>query len=64
MVLCLRIKRILKRKFCPICKHKLTSKSGSKSICNNCETEWTFNPQTGVIKYAIFNVNRKIKTQE
>lgn len=64
MVLSLKIKRILKRKFCPICKHKLSSKSEGKLICYNCETEWIFNPQTGVIKYAIFNVNRKIKNQE
>ena len=64
MVLFSKIKRISKRKFCPICKYKLSSKSEGKLICYNCETEWIFNPQTGVIKYAIFNVNRKIKNQE
>lgn len=61
MIFCLRDKRILKKKSCPICKHNLTSKSVSKLICNNCETEWTFNPQTGVIKYAIFYGNRRTK---
>ena len=64
MVLFSKIKRISKRKFCPICKHKLSSKSEGKLICYNCETEWIFNPQTGVIKYAFFFGNRRIKTQE
>lgn len=64
MVSPLKIKRILKRKFCPICKNKLYSKSERKLICYNCETEWIFNPQTGVIKYALFYGNRKIKSQE
>ncbi len=64
MVLSLKIKRILKRKFCPICKKKLSSKSERKLICYNCETEWIFNPQTGVIKYAIFYGNKKIDTHK
>jgi len=49
---------MFKKKSCPICKQNLSSKLDSKLICPNCETEWIFNPQTGVIKYAIFYGNR------
>lgn len=61
MDLAFKTKRISKRNYCPICKQKLISKSGNKLICIDCETEWIFNSQTGVIKYAIFHGNRKTK---
>ncbi len=64
MIFCLRINLFLKRKSCPICKQNLTSKLGSKFICTNCETEWIFNSQTGVIKYAVCYGNRNNKSQQ
>ncbi|MFX0141954.1 MAG: hypothetical protein ACFFDN_50420 [Candidatus Hodarchaeota archaeon] len=43
---------------CPLCNKRLFLGSNGKLICKNCETDWIFDPETGIVKFANFYVKK------